>query len=212
MRADVRPTLLAFGLIGFTALPAMIVTAARAETTTIGRTWPIAEPDALTEIEVRAGRQPTNIANRFGPRARWSAMQAASLAPAAQSRVRSVVPFHTLAFDIRGADGRIVYPRGFTFNPLAYVTLPQRLIVVGPRDLGWALAQAKPTDFILLAAGKGADPIALGEKAGRPIFLLEARVKERLGLTVAPAIVRQVGQKLELTEIRLAPSAGSAAR
>ncbi|WP_339348647.1 conjugal transfer protein TraW [uncultured Sphingomonas sp.] len=190
----------------------MIVTAARAETTTIGRTWPIAEPDALAEIEVRAGRQPTNIASRYGPRERWSAMRAASLAPVAQSRVRWVVPFHTLAFDIRGADGRIVYPKGFTFNPLAYVTLPQRLIVVGAGDLGWALAQAKPTDFILLAAGKGADPIALSEKAQRPIFLLEARVKERLGLTHAPVIVRQVGQKLELTEVRLDRVTGSPAR
>ncbi|MDJ0277724.1 conjugal transfer protein TraW [Sphingomonas sp. 2R-10] len=190
-------------IIGVGALATTIAAAVHAETTTIGRTWPIAEQDALTEIEARVGRQPANIASRFGPRERWSAMRAASLAPAPQSRVRSVVPFHTLSFDIRGADGRIVYPKGFTFNPLGYVTLPQRLVVVTPRDLGWALAQAKPTDFILLAAGKGADPIALSEKAQRPIFLLEARVKERLGLTVAPVIVRQAGQKLELTEVRI---------
>lgn len=186
---------------GFAALATTIASAVHAETATIGRTWPIAEPDALTEIEARVGRQPANIASRFGPRDRWSAMQVASLAPAALSRVRSVVPFHTLAFDFRWADGRIVYPKGFTFNPLAYVTLPQRLVVVAPRDLGCALGQANPTDFILLAAGKGADPIALSEKAQRPIFLLETRVKERLRLTVAPVIVRQVGQKLELTEV-----------
>ena len=190
-------------LVAVAGLATTIATAVHAETATIGRTWPIAETDALTEIEARTARQPANIANRFGPRERWSATKAASLAPVAQSRVRSVVPFHTLAFDIRGADGRIVYPKGFTFNPLAYVTLPQRLVVVTPRDLGWALDQAKPTDFILLAAGKGVDPIALSEKAQRPIFLLEVRVKERLGLTVAPVIVRQVGQKLELTEVRI---------
>lgn len=205
MTAEPIATLRLFAMAG---LAATIASAVHAETATIGRTWPIAETDALTEIEARVGRQPANIASRFGPREHWSAMQAASLAPVAQSRVRSVVPFHTLAFDIRGADGRIVYPKGFTFNPLAYVTLPQRLIVVAPRDLGWALGQVKPTDFILLAAGKGADPIALSEKAQRPIFLLEARVKERLGLTVAPVIVRQVGQKLELTEVRL-PTGGA---
>lgn len=188
---------------GLAALATTIAAAVHAETATVGRTWPIAEVDALSEIEARVGRQPANIASRFGPRERWSAMQAASLAPVVQSRVRSVVPFHTLAFDIRGTDGRIVYPKGFTFNPLAYVTLPQRLIVVAPRDLGWALSNAKATDFILLTAGKGADPVALSEKAQRPIFLLEARVRDRLNLTVAPVIVRQVGQKLELTEVRL---------
>lgn len=188
--------------LGLLASPAI------ADTTTIGRTWPIVEPDALSEIEARVGRQPADIASKFGPREGWSAMRAASLAPAAHSRVRTVVPFHTLEFDIRTPDGRIVYPKGFTFNPLAYVTLPQRLVVVTPRDLAWAVAQARPTDFILLAAGNGADPIALSEKAQRPIFLLEPRVKERLDLTVAPVIVRQVGQKLELTEVRLEREGG----
>ncbi|MET3435990.1 conjugal transfer protein TraW [Sphingomonas sp. 1185] len=188
--------------VGAAALAATLGDTVHAETATVGRTWPIAEPDALAEIEARVSRQPANIASRFGPRERWSAMRGASLAPAPQSRVRRVVPFHTLAFDIHGADGRIVYPRGFTFNPLAYVTLAQRLIVVTPRDLDWALSTAEATDYILLAAGKDADPIALSEKAQRPIFLLEPRVKERLGLTVAPVIVRQVGQALELTEVR----------
>ena len=75
------------------------------------------------------------------------------------------------------------------------VGLPQRLIIVRPHDLSWALKAAKLTDFILLAAGdeKDADAITLGERHGRALFILEERVKERLGLAVAPAIVRQVG-------------------
>ncbi|MFX8164678.1 hypothetical protein ABTL04_20325, partial [Acinetobacter baumannii] len=46
-------------------------------------------------------------------------------------------------------------------------------------------------------------PLTLSERSGRALFILEARVQERLGLTVAPVIVEQVGQKLELTEVRL---------
>lgn len=204
-----QPSLTRSLRLNILAIPlGLLASPAIADMTTIGRTWPIVEPDALSEIEARVGRQPADIASKFGPREGWSAMRAASLAPAALSRVRTVVPFHTLEFDIRTPDGRIVYPRGFTFNPLAYVTLPQRLVVVTPRDLAWAVAQARPADFILLAAGKGADPIALSEKAQRPIFLLEPRVKERLDLTVAPVIVRQVGQKLELTEVRLEREGG----
>lgn len=85
---------------------------------------------------------------------------------------------------------------------LTYVSLPQRLIVVHPGDLGWALAQANSNDWILLASSgaQPVDPIALGEKVARPLFILEGRITERLGLTVAPVIVAQVGQKLELTE------------
>jgi conjugal transfer pilus assembly protein TraW len=170
---------------------------ARAETSTIGRTWPIAEPDALSEIESRAAAMPPDMAGEFGPRSTWSAMHAASLADAPVSRVRGVVPFHTLEFDITLPDGKILYPKGFTFNPLSFVSLPQRLVVVHPRDLRWAAHYARPEDFILVTAG---DAITLSEQAGRSIFILEERVKTRLGLTVAPVVVRQVGQRLELTE------------
>jgi conjugal transfer pilus assembly protein TraW len=78
-------------------------------------------------------------------------------------------------------------------------------VVVHPRDLGWALKTAALTDWIILTGGGDAkdDALSLGEKHGRALFILEERVKERLGLTVAPVIVRQVGQKLELTEVRV---------
>ena len=168
-----------------------------AATATIGRTWPVAEPDAMAEIEARAAKLPTDMASSFGPRAHWSAMQAASLGVATQARTRSVVPFYTLDFDIKLPDGTLLYPKGYTFNPLTYVSLPQRLVIVHPRDLSWALRTARPADFILLTAG---DALVLGEKVGRPLFILEERVKDRLGLSVAPVIVAQQGQKLILTE------------
>jgi conjugal transfer pilus assembly protein TraW len=117
--------------------------------------------------------------------------------------VRSVVPFYTLDFDITLPGGKTLYPKGFTFNPLTYVKLPQRLVVVHPRDLGWALRNARASDFILLSAFKGqnGDAIEMSEKTGRPIYILEERVKQRLGLTVAPVIVAQAGQRLVLTEV-----------
>jgi conjugal transfer pilus assembly protein TraW len=169
---------------------------------TIGRTWPIAEPDALSEIEAKAATLPRDMSKAFGPRTNWSALKAAGLAVAASDRVRSVVPFYTLEFDIRLPEGKTLYPRGYTFNPLTYVRLPQRLVVVHPRDLGWAMRVARPSDFILLAAldGEIGDPISLGEKMGRSVYILEERVKARLGLQVAPVIVAQAGQRLVLTE------------
>ncbi|MBA4090140.1 MAG: conjugal transfer protein TraW [Sphingobium sp.] len=175
----------------------------QANTSTIGRTWPIVEPDAMAEIEARAARQPANMAARFGPRERWSAMKAATLGIASKPRTRAVVPFYTLEFDIKLPDGTLLYPKGYSFNPLTYVSLPQRLVIVHPRDLGWALLNARPVDFILLTAG---DPLALGERTGRPLFILEERVKDRLGLTVAPVIVTQAGHKLILTEVPPAPT------
>lgn len=195
-RRDRRGVLVGAG-IGF----GLLAVAANAATTTIGRTWPIAEPDALSEIEGRATRVP-DMRQAYGPRSGWSAMKAASLGLANADRQRSVVPFYTLDQDIKLPDGRLLYGKGFTFNPLAYVKLPQRLVIVHPAELGWALRTASPADFILLAAGNPGDPdaITLGERYGRSIYILEERVKQRLGLTVAPVIVAQSGQKLVLSE------------
>lgn len=194
-------------------LAAAFPAAALANSATIGRTWPIAEPDALAEIEARAARQPANMAASFGPRSGWSAMQSAPLAQTTQDRTRFVVPFYTLDREIRLPDGKLLYPKGFTFNPLTYVLLPQRLVIVTPRDLPWALDHAALTDFILLASGVAgdADAITLGERHGRALFILEDRVKERLGITHAPVIVRQMGQRLELREVQVDPRAGAKA-
>lgn len=194
------------------AASAVVAASAHAATSTIGRTWPITEPDALAEIEARASQLPADLRARYGPRSAWSAMKAAVLPPATHSQVRSVVPFYTLDTEIRLPGGELLYPKGYSFNPLSYVTLPQRLVVVHPRDLDWALRTARISDFILLAAGSAQDDdaITLSERTGRPIFILEQRIKDRLGLTVAPVIIAQVGTRLELTEVRLDRTARSA--
>lgn len=203
MSVRLHPLILACPVLSW----GMVATLTHAGTSTIGRVWPIAEPDALTEIEGRTARQPADMSAAFGPRAGWSAMRAASLGVTRDNRTRSVIPFYTLPEDLRLPDGKLLYPKGFTFNPLSYVALPQRLVIVAPRDLDWALGHAGASDFILLAAGsaKDADALTLSDRHSRALFILEERVKERLGLTVAPVVVRQVGQKLELTEIVVDP-------
>lgn len=183
------------GIAGAAATPAQHT---RSNTSTIGRVWPIAEPDALAEIEAKVATLPKDMSRQFGPRSRWSAMRAASLGVALDDRTRSVVPFHTLEFDIKLPDGKLIYPKGYSFNPLTYVKLPQRLVILHPRDLGWALRTARQSDFLIVTAG---DAIELSERTGRAIYILEERVKQRLGLTVAPVIVAQSGHRLILTEV-----------
>lgn len=185
----------------------LLAPAARADTSTIGRTWDIAEPDAMTEIEARVANQPASIAPKFGPRSRWTALRGATLGVTHEARVRTIVPFYTLDQDIRLPDGKVLYPKGFTFNPLTHVSLPQRLFIVHPRDLGWATRTAAVTDWIILTGGgePKEDVLTLSERHGRALFILEERMKDRLGLTVAPVIVRQVGQRLELAEVRPDP-------
>ena len=78
----------------------MIAASARGQTATIGRTWPIAEPDALAEIEAKAAALPKDLRTKFGPRSHWSAMKAATLGPVRAARVRTVVP--STPYDAKG--------------------------------------------------------------------------------------------------------------
>src|SRR3546814_2879368 len=84
----------------------LLASTARAETSTIGRTWPIAEPDAMAEIEARAAQQPVDIKEKFGPRSGWSALKGATLATTRENRVRHVVPFSTPDTEISLPDGK----------------------------------------------------------------------------------------------------------
>jgi conjugal transfer pilus assembly protein TraW len=202
VRAKRQRASILIALAGCALANAAIAGDATIQSSTVGRTWAIAEPDALAEIEAKVATLPRDMSKEFGPRSKWSALKAAALPSAPADRVRKVVPFYTLEFDIKLPDGRMVYPKGFTFNPLTYVKLPQRLVIVHPRDLRWAFEVAGPADFILLTAlgSDSGDAIALAERHGRSIYILEERVKARLGLSAAPVIVAQSGTQLVLTE------------
>lgn len=155
--------------------------------TVIGQTYPIVEPDALAEIEARIAK--TKFDRKiFGKEHEWSALQSAILPDADVYERRVVVPFFALSFDIPDQDGGVLYPAGYTFNPLEYLKLPSRLIVVAEDQIQWALTTAKTADMVILSGGNALEAT---REYGRPIFKLEDRVRERLDLRFVPSIVEQ---------------------
>jgi conjugal transfer pilus assembly protein TraW len=166
----------------------------------IGNTYPIAEGDALAEIEEKAERTPFDPA-AFGKPNEWSAADSALVPPGSQPRVRFVTPFHQLAFGVPDQNGDILYPAGFTFNPLEHATIPGRIIVTLPDRIEWALSEARPMDMVLVS---GATPEQVLGRPGQSIFLLSDILAERLDIKTAPTVIRQVGSQLELTELTAA--------
>jgi conjugal transfer pilus assembly protein TraW len=164
----------------------------------IGQTYPIEEDDALSEIEAKAEATPFDR-SQVGPPETWSSFDSKMLPPSPVNSVRMVTPLHQLGFGIPDHNGEILYPAGFTFNPLEHATLPGRIIVTDPSRIEWALSEASAIDMVLVA---GAHPDQILGRPGRSIFLLGDMLAERLGVTHAPTIIRQVGVQLELSEIR----------
>jgi len=180
---------------------------------TVGRVFPIAERDALEEIEARARAVDwASVLGRTQPE-NFRPPHPVHLPRARKNRAFLVDMTFTLAFDVPDGRGGILYPRGFRFNPLDYVPFNQTLVILDgddPRQRAWLkgspLADGAET-LILLSDG---DYREIGRQLGRAVFYLDRRIADRFRLTAVPSIVTRKDSMMEVREIELPPSAAAA--
>ena len=191
---------------------AMLAAPARAADLGVrGATWPIAEPDLLSQIEARLGEMERSGAlARFEAQARERArmrMEApepvAGIAPARERRSRTFDPSIVVDRDIRDSGGTLVAAAGSRIDPFAIAPLTRDLLVIdGSRkiEVAWALAHGRPSKIVLLAGS----PLALSRAHGRPFFFDQGgRLTERFGLRYTPSLLAREGAHLRITEIPL---------
>ncbi len=173
-------------------------TCAVAETISAGRTYPIVEADALDEITARAERARSSK-QLAAPSESWSALRGVHLPSAASDATRHHIPWYTLEVDIPDAAGRIIYPRGYRFNPLEFATLPNKIVVIAEAQVEWAATRLDPAAMVLLTEG---DRLAVSKRLDRVVFMLDSRTRERLALRHVPSVVVQRGAELIINEYK----------
>ena len=181
-----------------------------------GATWPVAEPDLLTQIETRLlDMQRSGTLARLEEEARIRARRrleepgpVPGIAPATEKRSRPFDPAITVARDIRTEDGALIAAAGTRIDPLERVALTRDLIFVdGRRDteVVWALERMSSGDRpakVVLLAGR---PLDLMRRHRRPFFFdTGGRLAARFGIAATPTLVEQDGVRLRLTEIPVA--------
>jgi len=185
---------------------------------TFGMTYRISERDALTEIEERAGQvdwhkvlDKRKVENYQGPPDR------VRLPRAKRNRSFQVDMTYTTEIDVPDGKGGILYPKGYTFNPLDYVTYPKTLVVIDGTDLGqvkWFAASEydKRLDVTLLLTEGSFGTVS--KRISRPLFYADQKMIERLKLKAVPSVISQKGRVMEVTEVKLpadhAKAAGAA--
>jgi len=174
-----------------------------ADTTTVGMTYDISEPDILEEIQTKASKVDWNKAMKRAP-STWSAWSSAKLPAAQKNSERHYKPIYTTEFDVPDKNGTVIYPKGYQFNPLEYVTIPGRIVVISGDEsqVDWIKKSKRDGDIILTAGG---DPLKLGKEIGQPVYLLDDKGAERLGVAAVPSMVVQNGQELVVKEIHVKP-------
>lgn len=174
---------------------------------TFGMTYRISERDALAEIEERARLVDWNkvldkrkIENYQGPPDR------VRLPRARRSRSFPVDMTYTTEIDVPDGKGGILYPKGYTFNPLDYVTYPKTLVVIDgtdPEQVKWFAASEydKRLDVTLLLSEGNFGTVS--RRTSRPLFYADRKIIERLKLKAVPSVIRQNGRVMEVVEVKL---------
>jgi conjugal transfer pilus assembly protein TraW len=173
-----------------------------------GETFPVIEEDLLSDMKERAMKADQL---REEIRKQIAAYQPAGvhqLPSASANRTFPVDMTYTVEEDITDEAGRVIYPKGFRFNPLKYVSLPGDLLIIDgddPRQVGWFRTSPYFSDHrvrLLLSKGQAADLI---DRLKRPVFYLTEDIARRLQLSAVPSLVFQQGQILQVHEIFLSP-------
>lgn len=174
---------------------------------TFGITYRIAEGDALAEIEARARQVDwQKVLDRKKVRNYQGPPDKRSLPRAKLDRTFLVDMTYTSEIDVPDGKGGILYPMGYTFNPLDYVSYPKTLVVINgndPEQLKWLMAseyQQRIDVTLLLSEGFYG---AVAKRVNRPVFYADRKIIERFRLKAVPSIIRQQGKMMAVTEVAL---------
>ncbi|HHD56770.1 MAG TPA: hypothetical protein ENK89_03715 [Desulfobulbaceae bacterium] len=171
----------------------------------VGETYPVIEPDVVAELKEQAITK-----NRFRDDAFLERMKEYQpddihhLPRATRDRTFLVDMTYTLDRDLLDGDGKVIYPRGFTFNPLDYVSFSGGMLVIDgsdPAQLKWFTKTPYASNHqvrLLLSDGYAYELI---NQLKRSVFYLTDEIAERLQLAAVPSLVIQKDDKLEVREI-----------
>ena len=171
----------------------------------VGRTYPIGEQDIREEFKQKATQ--IDLDALFNTHNRYQPANLHPLPRAANDRVFAVDLTHTLDHDIKDSQGNLLYPQGFSFDPLQYVGLSGGLVVIDgsdPEQVEWFKGSPyfqNHRAILLLSGGYAAE---LKQELKRPVYYLTHDIAARLQLTAAPSVAVEQGNKLTIREVRLA--------
>ena len=172
----------------------------------VGRTYDVIEPDAYEEIlnavkKVDIEKYKKILQERIR---KYTVVDEFKIPYAKETQTRYFEPRYELPFDIVDANGRVIYPKGFTFNPLQYMTLYETVVFFDARDalhLNWLKKGnfAERWDVMLIAV-RG-DVIEAMRVLKVPVYRATKEILERFDVKKIPCIIKQKGGQLEIIEV-----------
>ena len=175
---------------------------------TYGATWPIKEKDALVQIKNALRKKDWR---KFFTKKRfleafheYEDRLSTDLPEAKRHVVYAVDMTYTLNYTIRDAYGNVLYPKGYTFNPLDYIKVPFVYVIINgdsKKQVEWFMHSKyynKIKSMLLICKG---DVLTLEKKVKMPIFYADKRIIRKFDIKAVPSIAYQKGDKFYVEEI-----------
>ncbi|TKB08852.1 hypothetical protein [Desulforhopalus sp. IMCC35007] len=195
---------------GLSTCQAAIATTAVKNLGTVGETYPVVEADIVAELKKEAvrhdlARDTEQILHEIQ---NYQPSSLHKLAHATVDRTFLVNMDYTVKQDIVDGEGNILYPQGFTFNPLDYLSFPGGLVVIDgtdPLQIKWFQSTPYAGNHqvrLLLSDGFASQ---LTGQLKRSVFYLTSDIAERLQLSAVPSVAVQEDRNLRIHEIKIVP-------
>ena len=170
----------------------------------VGPTSAVIETDLGGELRQRAVS--VDVEQLRNAQARYQPANLHALSRAEKDTTTMVDLTHTLEQDLVDAQGIVLYPAGFTFNPLRYVSLSGALVVIDgsdPEQVAWFKGSSYGSNrrALLLLSGGLAAP--LRDELRRPVAYLTEDIAHRLQLRAVPSVVVERDNQLVIREVSL---------
>jgi conjugal transfer pilus assembly protein TraW len=173
----------------------------------VGKTYPVVEPDIILEMKQKMANQEQLDSAMLRNRLRdYKPADLQQLPKATKDNQKIVDMTYTLPADLLYAEGKVIYPKGFTFNPLDYVTFRRGLVILDGNDseqLRWfenSPYYESHQAMLLITDGSAYDLIS---QLQRPVFYLTQDIATRLRLAAVPSIVIQEQDKMQIFEFEV---------
>jgi len=170
----------------------------------VGETYPIVEPDVVVELKAQAAKTKKLSDVEFREQVKiYQPEDLHHLPRATRDRTFLVDMTYTLDRDLLDGDGKVIYPRGFTFNPLDYVSFSGGILVIDgsdPTQVKWFTKIPYANNHRIRLLLSGGYAYKLIEELKRSVFYLTDEIADRLQLAAVPSLVIQQDKKLLVRE------------
>jgi len=182
----------------------------------VGKTYPFAEKDFLQEIQEYIKTHKSQIETKLTKIRKEQIKKVKQfkpkgidpLTPATRNRVFYPDMTYTLQFDIKDQYGKILYPKGYKFNPTKYVHLSYGIIIINgkrEKEIKWLLKNKNKylntiAYKVFLTDGSWYE---VSQKLKQPVFYCLKEIEDRFQLQHTPSIIIQKNGEIEVREICL---------